>query len=565
MKKKFLFMSVLASLFMVGCSQDETATVDGGSEGGGKAKTSYMSINLVSSDVMGTRTATSPGYEDGSDIENHVTSVRFYFFNGAGGAVNVKPLNNSYVNYYDWTPVQSDDETPSDDIESKLKATIVINTAAGDGVPQRIAAVLNPPTIDGASLLGDASMSLSDLKAKVADFAASDLTQKGKFVMFNSVGGGGKDFSTTLIEDKNLCKKESDAIANPVTIYVERSVAKVKVSLDSKIGFDSDNKLALKDKDGNALKVDGQQVYLKLGGWSLTAETTNGRLVKKVNPAGWEGTWWYTDNRSFWAINSKSATNKYHNYTSIGTSFGDGNALYTNENAQLTDTDGTDGQAKEKTKVILKGQLCKSDGSTFTIVRHLGVHFGDTESKTESANLLKLKESILNQLSASGNKYYYPTDDGRKQIGTGDLQIVIASQKPIEGSKNNCYVYAQLTDAAAGKTWFSSLEGETAIEDAATEINGKLANEKVVDRALVWNSGMTYYFYEIQHLNNNIGVVRNHIYATKVTKIAGLGTPVYDPGQIVYPEIPDPNDHYIAAEINILSWRIVNCDYELKW
>ena len=50
-----------------------------------------------------------------------------------------------------------------------------------------------------------------------------------------------------------------------------------------------------------------------------------------------------------------------------------------------------------------------------------------------------------------------------------------------------------------------------------------------------------------------------------MTKIAGLGTPVYDPDQVIYPEKPDDNDHYIAAEIDILSWRIVENNYELKW
>lgn len=570
MKKYFLFMSVLASLFLAGCSQEEIAP-DGEDNGSGEANTSYMTVNLVSSDAMGTRAAT--GYEDGSGKENLVSSVRFYFFNGAGGAVNVKLQNGSYVNYYDWTPKkedpdkdQSQDSNTSDDIESKLKATIVINTAAGDGIPQRIAAVLNPPTINGTSLLGSASMSLSELKAKVADFADSELTKEGGyFVMFNSVGGEGKDLSTTLIEDNNLCKKESDAIDNPVTIYVERSVAKVRVTLDSEIGF-SDNKLALKDKEGNDLKVEGEQVYLQLDGWGLTAETSNGRLIKKVNPAGWEGTWWYSTHRSFWAINSISATNRYHDYTSIATSFGVNNVLYTNENAQLTEADGTEGQAKEKTKVILRGKLCKSNGDAFTIVRHLGVYFADAASQTESDNLSKLKGSILNQLAASGNNYYYATDNGREQIGTDDLQISVVPQQEQEDSKNNCYVYAQLTDAAATKVWYNSMEQSAQpISDAAVKINGKLANTEIVDRALVWNSGMTYYFYEIKHLNNNIGVVRNHIYATKVTKIAGLGTPVYDPSETIYPEIPDPNDHYIAAEINILSWRLVENEYELAW
>lgn len=560
MKRNLLFMSVLVSLFLAGCSQEEIAP-NGEDNGNGEANTSYMAVNLVSSDVMGTRAA--QGYEDGSEAENHVTKVRFYFFNGVGGAVNVKLQNGSYVNYYDWTPGdedQSDGTNTGDDIESKLKATIVINTKAGDGIPQRIATVLNPTGLDNNS------KSLSDLKAVVADYATSGengLTSKGKFVMFNSVGGGGEDFSTTLIKDENLCKTEADAIAHPVTIYVERSVAKVRVTLGANLGF-TNNKLALKDKDDKDLKVGGEQVYLQLDGWGLTAETSEGRLVKKINPK-WEGAWWHTAYRSFWAINSKTATNRYHSYNDIETSFGTENALYTNENAQLTDTDGSEGAAKERTKFILKGKLCKADGTPFTIVRHLGVHFADTESETETENLTELKKSILGQLSASGNNYYYSTESGREQIGTGDLQIVVATQEENEDSQNNCYVYAKLTTDAAAKTWYTSLEGGTAIKDGATEIDGKLANEEIVDRALVWNSGMTYYYNEIKHLNDFNGVVRNHIYAINVTKIAGLGTPVYDPGETIYPETPEENDHYIAAQINILSWRVVDEDYELVW
>ena len=554
-------MSVLASLFMAGCSQEEITPND---DGNGGSNTSYMAVNLVSSDATGSRAAA--GYEDGSSDENHVTNVRFYFFNGVGGAVNVKLQNGSYVNYYDWTPGkddQSNGTNADDDIESKLKAVIVINTAAGDGIPQRIAAVLNPTGLDNSS------KSLSDLKAIVADYATSGengLTTKGKFVMFNSVGGGGKDFSTTLIEKRHLCKTDKEALDNPVTIYVERSVAKVRVTLDAGLGF-TNNKLELKDGKDNPIKVGGEQVYLQLNNWGLTAETSEGRLVKKINP-GWEGEWWYTPYRSFWAINSMSATNVYHSYNDITTSFSEENAenaLYTNENAQLTDINGNAGNAKKRTKFILKGTLCKANGDPFTIVRHLGVHFADTPSNTEADNLTELKKSILDVLSANNLKYYYSTESGRKQIGTNELQILVAPQSENEDSKNNCYVYAQLTDAAAGKTWFTSLEGGTEITDAAKVINGKLADKNIVDRALVWNSGMTYYYQEIKHLNGFTGVVRNHIYGVNVQKIAGLGTPVYKPDEIIYPEHPEENDHYIAAQINILSWRVVNENYDLEW
>lgn len=562
MKRNLLFMSVLVSLFLAGCSQEEIAP-NGEDNGNGEANTSYMAVNLVSSDVSGTRAAA--GYEDGTDVENDVEKVRFYFFTANGAIAPVKLLSGSYVNYYDWLPGDSDqsDDKDGDDTESVLAATIVISTKDGDKLPQRIAAVLNPTGLQ------DKSMSLTELKAVAADYAATGLTSKGKFVMFNSVYGGDNktEVCAVPIESKHLQKKPDDAKKNPVTIYVERSVAKVKVSLGDAIGFDDENKLALKDKEGNDLKVGGEQVYLKLNGWSLTAETTEGRLVKAIDPT-WTSDWWngagaYA-HRSFWAINSQNAANKYPiSYNGITTLFT--GAKYTNENALDYDASSP----INRTKVIVKGQLCKADGSNFTIVRHLGAHFADTYSETPADNLPALKANILSQLTANGYNYYSGDETTRTGLSASDLQIVIATQETEENSKNNCYVYAQLTTEAASKTWYTSSDKAVTTTISADDINKNLKDKNIVDWALVWKDGMTYYYYEIIHHgtgeNATKGVVRNHIYDTKITKIAGLGTPVYNPEEVIYPEKPEENDHYIAAEINILSWRIVSNEYALEW
>lgn len=561
-------MSVLVSLFLTGCSQEEIAP-NGEDNGNGEANTSYMAVNLVSSDVMGTRAA--QGYEDGSEAENHVTAVRFYFFTANGAIAPVKLLNGSYVNYYDWkSDINQSEDKDTDDTESVLAATIVISTPDGDKLPQGIAAVINPPTIDETPLLSSASMSLSELKAKVADFADSELTKEGGyFVMFNSVYGKDKaEVCAVPVESKNLQKTPDLAKNNPVTIYVERSVAKVKVALGTDVASASSDKLALKDKEGKDLKVGGEQVYLKLGGWSLTAETTEGRLVKAIDPVGWTSDWWNGTgayaHRSFWAINSQNAANKYPiSYNGITTLFT--GAKYTNENALDYDASSP----INRTKVIVKGQLCKADGSNFTIVRHLGAHFADTYSETPTDNLPALKANILSQLTANGYNYYSGDEMSRTGLSASDLQIVIATQETEENSKNNCYVYAQLTTEAASKTWYTSSDKTVTTTVSAAEINSNLKNKNVVDWALVWKDGMTYYYYEIIHHgtgeNATKGVVRNHIYDTKITKIAGFGTPVYDPEKVIYPEKPDENDHYIAAEINILSWRIVSNEYALEW
>lgn len=130
-------------------------------------------------------------------------------------------------------------------------------------------------------------------------------------------------------------------------------------------------------------------------------------------------------------------------------------------------------------------------------------------------------------------------------------------------------MYAQLTDEAIAKTWYTSSDKDVTTTVTPASINSVLADKNKIDQALVWRDGMTYYYYEIIHNgtgeNATKGVVRNHIYKTTVTKIAGLGTPVYDPEQVIYPEKPDENDHYIAADIDILSWRVVNNSYDLEW
>lgn len=202
----------------------------------------------------------------------------------------------------------------------------------------------------------------------------------------------------------------------------------------------------------------------------------------------------------------------------------------------------------------------------------MGVYSADTYSETESANLPALKASILKQLTAAGYTYYSGNETVRNGLSAQDLKIVIVGQTPSEpndGKARNCYVYAQLTEEAKAKTWYISSDKNVTTTVSTTTIDEKLENKDIVDRALVWKNGMTYYYYEIIHNKTGDittkGVVRNHIYKTTVTKIAGLGTPVYDPEQVIYPEKPDENDHYIAAQINILSWRIVSNNYELNW
>ena len=94
----------------------------------------------------------------------------------------------------------------------------------------------------------------------------------------------------------------------------------------------------------------------------------------------------------------------------------------------------------------------------------------------------------------------------------------------------------------------------------------KLQMEKALSNlgtAWCWNEGAAYFYVDIEHFGTGeqaIGIVRNHIYELSISKVSGLGTPVYDPEKIITPEKTDSDESFIAARINVLAWRVVADD-----
>ena len=98
-----------------------------------------------------------------------------------------------------------------------------------------------------------------------------------------------------------------------------------------------------------------------------------------------------------------------------------------------------------------------------------------------------------------------------------------------------------------------------------------------------YNDGMMHYVVPIKHLRESdgvfedvkgktdfvsiaeaeFGVVRNHLYKLNVTKIENLGTSVYDPSEDIIKTTTDETTYLIAAQLNILSWKIVDQNVEL--
>lgn len=372
-------------------------------------------------------------------------------------------------------------------------------------------------------------------------------------------------------------------------------------------------------------KEEEKEAYVKLLGWNVTATANKSFLVKNISPA-WPGAvddildgsknLFQTANepwnfaafyRSYWAYNPDGVKLEYGTFSdsvnetpehsgelkdenpAFANGFATGtdakNICYLPENAGKGKDDAANASP---TQVIIGAQLVDKDGKALKLAEFMGSKFVYDETYTN------VKQAILNAL-LNTNKYYKKKDG--KYVSMSPEDIEIKSALELKGNElldvektGRYFVYAQL----ANQTQWYIYEGNVfPIPEDPSDKMTEIANEKI-DEALmklpakIWESGNTYYFLNIRHLADPTidgkapnatdydvteaakvpgfyGVVRNHVYQTRITGIFGLGTPVFDPDEIIIPEKPEEEEVYLAAEINILSWRIVDHGYDLNW
>lgn len=574
METKHLFFGLLATLALAGCSSDDVVNTPSELISDGTPR--YMNVSVVSN----AEGATRADYEDGTDDENAFKTMRFYFFSSSDAAANVKADGTNYV---DVTPYGGTGSGVKPNVEEIVNATIVISTQAGDQIPSKMMAVLNP----SAGLKAKGSLSLSELKALVGDYA-NNANKNGVFDMVSSVYcDGGETVSTASVKSENICKDSTEAKNHPVEIYVERNVAKVALQFGKNADVtvkDGYQLVALKNTDGDDLTLgpssNPTQVYLKVKGWDLTATTKNGYLSKSFD-ASWENNKFGTGTtaepwnnatyfRSYWAQNvqasgADAAGINYYTYTQHkdlcraialnSATIDETNWKYTNENAGST-ADGA--QRANPTQVIVMGQLCDADGNALNVTEYLGAKYID------DADFSSLKAVFANLF---GQKYYYKEGTTYYSMDTDDFEFVSVSEDAdddltTQTAETGRYkVKTVLSEAGDEKNWFDE-EGNPVTDEV-------VAADLATYKANVYKTGYTYYWFKIQHLNTvadgigYYGVVRNHYYKYTINNIYGLGTPVYDPDKKVYPETPDEEYSYIAAKLNILSWRLVGHDIDL--
>ena len=193
---------------------------------------------------------------------------------------------------------------------------------------------------------------------------------------------------------------------------------------------------------------------------------------------------------------------------------------------------------------------------------------GETTEETATAGVAveDLKVAVAQSLK---NKLNYVEAGVYKQIKPEHIAIV----ENVAETQKSYEVYFQL-ETGAPSEWFANENGKyESVSDANAVLKG-VANAKV------WTNGMAYYIVNIKHLGSlektgeelesvynsaYYGVVRNHAYEVTFNGVVGLGTPVYS-ATTEYPEpvTPDFTDSYVAAEINVLAWHLVQQEVTLQ-
>ena len=540
--KKYLFIA-LAALGFAACAEKAETNVPANN---GEKEQSYMAVTFTADDI--TR-ADDGEYAAGTEAERAVKSAYVFFFKENGEAFYVTDgdtsTNNGPKNYIE-VELEKEGEN-MDNVSDVNKSVLVLKNYKGE-YPAQLVAVLNWTPAQN-------SYTLENLKTKMTDLGNDT---KG-YVMCNAayLDNAGKEKYTTDVRIENIVKRtagesEDDAKerakATPVVVHVERVAAKVEFAAKQNGKF-------------HVGEVNSTPVYAQITGYELYNDYEESWLMKRIDPTwtaanigfNWNDANWY---RSYWAKSiAKSFDNNsfswdYNNeaetFNSTEFAGDDTLPLYCCENTREWS------EANDvRTKVIVKARLVDTNDNTVELVNWYGKYYvGEDTVKAVVANTL-------------ANNYYCSTD-GQNFIGIEGADIKCTMRNVVDAKAFE--VFFQLSDAGVTKTWYEYKDGNYSVI-ALDVLNERLA---AVEPALVYNDGMTYYYTNIKHLGATdttaeFGVVRNHLYRVNVTDIVGYGTPVYNGSTgFLTPEKPVDVSTYVAAQINILSWRIVDENYELN-
>lgn len=589
MKKFTMLSSVLASALMLtvaSCSSSDDITGGNGGENA-DGTTSYIAVNLktVGNAPTGNARQTRASYtdsqngtyEDGVGVENKITRVRFYFFNADGTPYILNNANSSNVNYIDKT-VNANQGDQSETVEGITETVLVLN-GENHVAPASMLTVINPD-INPELLQNGAPLRWSVMRKELK---GSKFYDDAHFMMSNSTyEEAGNDLCTTQLTGKTYASSD-DAQNHPVNVYVERVNAKVNANVDgtnfeketTDVIFDGVN---MKDKQKTKVGVlslakddgtsDNKDIYAYIVGWGLASENGKAELFKQIDTQKFTDeilgiTPWSTADyhRSFWSLSVPFGGTGVDKNEPVNHNFSDythslGEAVYTLPNTPTAVIDDAHIYDNTLTKFVVAARLAykDADGSLkpAEICEYKGQEFLGTDN---------LKKTFVNEIS----RYYKKVSaagEPDKYENLTPSDITFTTTVPTGTQAKDYEVYAKLANTV------------TTLYEQKGGVWQEVTNLSVVNNMLqatpaeVRTGGMAYYYTTIKHLGQpgklgEYGIVRNHSYQISLNSIKGFGTPVYDPNKTIVTTIPSDDKTYLAAKINVLSWRVVSSKVDL--
>lgn len=562
MKKKMFFSMALAALMLASCSSSDD--LNGGETNKNESETSYLAVNIRNVGAASSR-ATSD-YEDGTADETHIENVRFYFFNADGTPYILK--NNGVStgkNWLDKTDNLNTENKQTPNVEMISKTVLVIEGNKGAS-PATIIAVVNPTTLEDGGL-GDKAYAIDEIK-KVPTFSTFKTAENKNFVMSNSVYVENGVEKCSSILTNHIKNNKVEAESNPVDIYVERVNAKVRTSIDANY-TSTDGRKWEKINGKDAIKVNTygtKDIYAVVDGWGLADEDGKAELFKQVK------TTWNDDDLG---INVWTSPDYHRCFWSSSVPFSSGGAGNGNQpvNHSYTDYTGTQMTTPIYTLPNTADQVSQDPYNSYLtkmlVAAHLVYKDGDDYKNAEICQykgleyftISDVKKAILTELQ---NDKYSVTTTGSDHKDLVEDNIDFETSSSLKDYEVKAVVKLKANEKLQQNT-STNTSTPVYVDADLTTLNTKLANSP----AQIRKDGMTYYFIPIQHLATDptklgyYGVVRNHIYDITIRNMQGYGTPVYDPNKTIDPTIPSNEDTYLAARINVLSWRVVKQNADL--
>ena len=608
---------MLACSAMVACTNEDP--IDNGSENGGKAE-AYMAIRLVNAN--GTQSRGSDGsFEYGTEEENNVSTTTFYFFKANGDAQEYVTRTLSWTTNTE-NPA-GNIEKVSDVVialsgKNKAQATVANYSS--------VIAVLNEPTPGAMSNMTKTQVETC-LQADNATVLNQGTTNahiqnaSGDFIMSNStyVANNAAVIATTITEENILREapvNDPATFENAVTIYVERLAAKVRVGLNNNLSDEItlETIAATETAAAKDVEVNGEdaELTIKILGWGLNATAKKSHIVKQIDAT------WKTDANGL-GFGWIGATNTYRTYWGKSFNYGLTSVVYpknfeaaSSSATNKTEANGTDATTQplnyfswnELASTMGGVEYCAENTNTAEVLMQEGIFHSAVTHILVKAQITNLKIGNENTENPTLYRYYSKlyTDADFKARVMSEVNYPVYTNNDGTITKVDWTQYLTVTNKYDGKvtltftmpegaTWFTDKEGKTAYDATANPIATRLAaldndGDAVANEGPIadcYNEGMMYYNVPIEHLRGgkyayvanedgaevltvneaDYGVVRNHLYNLTINKVENLGKAVFDPYEDIIPPTSSGQTYYLGAQINILSWKVVNQGVDL--